>query len=188
MGSLHYRFYAGAIAYLLAARIGLVSVLGHDDEGLSHDHPLFEFQLSNAVLPKPLSDMTATLYGGIVYLAGGCDAPNGNVYNAAIGEFTCDSASDALYAFHYRKNTVEVLATLPRPRYRHAAVAVNDRLWLVGGRTTEDDSIIGQVDVSVALGVPEWNVKAMSYEGIRIGICRGHSGSQAAAQCWHLLT
>jgi hypothetical protein len=164
MGSQLNRLYAGATACLLTARIGLVAVSGHDDGGTPHDHVLFEFQKSDAALPKPLSDMTATLYGGLVYLAGGCDSANGNVYSAAIGEFICGSASDALYAFNYQTNAVEELATLPTPRYRHAAVAVKGRLWLVGGRTAEDDSIIGQVDVSnVVLDLPMRN---------------------AAAQCW----
>jgi hypothetical protein len=97
-----------------------------------------------------MSDMSATLYGGIVYLAGGCDSADGNVYSDAIGEFICNSSSDALYGFNYRTNSVQELAIMPTPRYRHAAVAVNGRLWLVGGRTVDDDSIIGQVDVSTS--------------------------------------
>lgn len=108
----------------------------------------FDFRFSSTKLPKPISDHTATLFEGIVYLAGGCDAANGNVYNPDIGGFTCDSSSDQLYSFDYQTSTVKQLATMPRARYRHAAVAVNGKLWLVGGRRADDDTIIDQVDVS----------------------------------------
>jgi Kelch motif len=114
----------------------------------SHDDLSFEFTLLNSTsLPKPLSDLTATLYGETVYLAGGCDAANGNVYDDTIKTFVCSSASDSLYAFSYRTLAVKELASMPVKRYRHAAVAVNGMLWLVGGRDTEADAIIGQVDV-----------------------------------------
>jgi Kelch motif len=125
-------------------------VLAHESSTPhSHDEYLsFDFaRLNTTSLPKPLSDLTATLYGENVYLAGGCDAENGNVYDDNIKTFVCTSASDALYAFNYRTVAVRELASMPVPRYRHAAVAVNGMLWLVGGRNPEDDSIVGQVDV-----------------------------------------
>lgn len=141
---------------LLAAAVVVVFVVrvqGHDSE-TPHSHSSseaylsFDFAILNGTaLPKPLSDLTATLYGGTVYLAGGCDAEDGNAYSDAIRTFVCSSASASLYGFSYRTLEVQELAAMPVPRYRHAAVAVNGGLWLVGGRDTQADSIIGQVDV-----------------------------------------
>jgi hypothetical protein len=45
---------------------------------------------------------------------------------------------------------VVTLTDMPRPRYRHSAVATSDgKLWLIGGRTIPDDTIIPEVDVSI---------------------------------------
>jgi Kelch motif len=142
---------SGASLALLLQIIGLAVLVCHvNSSSSSHGHGdlSFEFTLLNSTsLPKPLSDLTATLYGETVYLAGGCDAVNGNVYDDTIKTFVCSSASDSLYAFSYRTLKVKELASMPVKRYRHAAVAVNGMLWLVGGRDTEADAIIGQVDV-----------------------------------------
>jgi hypothetical protein len=99
-------------------------------------------------LPKPLSDMTATLRNGIVYLAGGCDATTGNSFNINTGLFECASVSSKLYAFHILNFTFDttVLPPLPRKRYRHGAALSNGKLWLVGGRNATDDLVL-EVDV-----------------------------------------
>jgi len=39
------------------------------------------------------------------------------------------------------------MADMPQPRYRHAAVVAQNKLWLIGGRTIPSDSIIADVDM-----------------------------------------
>jgi len=147
-------------------------------------------------LPTPLSDNTATYIAssfssvvpgdgdGMIYIAGGCDSPNGNTYRDADGleldYFMCESVSDKLYGFQPPGNPdsgtgngdglgdgmggdgpggnpggggggktgkIVTLTNMPRPRYRHAAVEADNKLWLMGGRTVPEDTIIAEVDV-----------------------------------------
>ena len=93
-----------------------------------------------------------------IYISGGCDADS-----ILLGS-ECDSISSKLYGFIPSSDTtmdntgyvttqttgaIETLADMPRPRYKHSAVATSDgRLWLVGGRAIPDDTIIPEVDVS----------------------------------------
>jgi hypothetical protein len=98
-------------------------------------------------LPKPLSDFTAVESGGKVYISGGCDSVNGNTFVTDLGFFVCDSVSDQQYEFEIASLTFSEGIDMPRMRYRHAAVIVNDQLILVGGRDVADN-IIKEVDVS----------------------------------------
>ena len=114
----------------------------------------FSFQiLPNIRLPKPLSDFTATLHPttGLVYIAGGCDAELGNVYNEEFKEFICNSSSNKLYSFEKETGTFTALNDMPVQRYRHGAALVNNHLWLLGGRDTAADALLTTVDVSMLL-------------------------------------
>ena len=87
----------------------------------------------------------------LVYLAGGCDSPNGNRYVEEIGELICESVSDALLAFDLSTESFVDETEIPRmptPRYRHGSVFVHERnqIWLVGGRDV-NDFLVSQVDV-----------------------------------------
>ena len=114
--------------------------------------------LTDAQLPKPVSDHSSTFVPAQegttdgIYIAGGCDSPEGNTYRDAFGLeldfFLCESISDELHVFNADTMTFETKAKLPRPRYRHAAVHAQGKLWLVGGRTIPEDLIIPEVDVS----------------------------------------
>ena len=117
--------------------------------------------VSDAQLPKPVSDHSSTFIPADaaagtkagIYIAGGCDSPNGNTYVDADGLlldfFMCESISDDLHVFDADTMTFATSsAPLPRARYRHAAVHAQGKLWLVGGRTIPDDTIIPEVDVS----------------------------------------
>ena len=93
-----------------------------------------------------------------IYISGGCDA------DSILFGLECESISSKLYGFIPSSDTtmdntgyvttqttgaIETLADMPRPRYKHSAVATSDgRLWLIGGRTIPDDTIIPEVDVS----------------------------------------
>jgi hypothetical protein len=118
--------------------------------------------VSDAQLPKPVSDHSSTFIPADassgtkagIYIAGGCDSPNGNTYVDATGLqldfFLCESISDQLHIFDADTMTFKTSAvSLPRARYRHAAVHAQGKLWLVGGRTIPDDTIISEVDVSI---------------------------------------
>ena len=106
------------------------------------------WQILPTVLPQPLSDHTAVLVGHQVYIAGGCDSPRGNQYQANLGVFVCDSISQSFFKWDLKDRNMEMLPDLPTPRYRHAAVAVsNSTLWVLGGRNVQDE-IVASVDVS----------------------------------------
>lgn len=115
------------------------TVIGLDHEELS------------TVLPKGLSDFTANkdIATGLVYISGGCDAPNGNVF--VDGEFICSNISKSLYSFDAKTETFDMsLPDMPVTRYRHAAVLIDGTLWIHGGRHV-NDTVISNVDVSSCL-------------------------------------
>lgn len=98
-------------------------------------------------LPKALSDLTATLApNDLVYIAGGCDSEKGNEFLANAGSFACFSLSNSFYVFDPKKNKVVQKRDMPRVRYRHGAAAVNNQIWLVGGRDGMD-AHVNAVDV-----------------------------------------
>eukprot|EP00977_Amphora_coffeiformis_P021431 scaffold9322_cov168-Amphora_coffeaeformis.AAC.5 len=113
---------------------------------------VFGWQELSTKLPRGVSDHTATRSGDIVYLAGGCDAEQGNVWDEGAKFFKCFSISKALIGFDIdTKTIIDDLPDMPIPRYRHAAVAANNKIWVVGGRDI-DDNLIDQVDVG------SWNI------------------------------
>lgn len=100
-------------------------------------------------LPSPVSDMTATFApNDLIYIAGGCDSPDGNVYNNATGFFECGSISKTFYSFHPDTYEIVMLPDMPIARYRHSAGATSDnKIWIAGGRNLTD-SLVLQIDVS----------------------------------------
>lgn len=99
-------------------------------------------------LPMPLSDHTATNWKGEIYIAGGCDSPNGNEFDPNNGFFACSSLSEKFFSYDPKRyfDHFTFLPNLPRERYRHSSAASNDQMWLVGGRDV-DDNLIDTVDV-----------------------------------------
>eukprot|EP00934_Nitzschia_sp_Nitz4_P006859 Nitzschia sp. Nitz4//scaffold111_size72815//9047//10387//NITZ4_005779-RA/size72815-snap-gene-0.96-mRNA-1//1//CDS//3329533147//6849//frame0 len=113
------------------------------------DQADWEWGELSVTLPKAISDHTASLgNNGLIYLAGGCDSPNGNVYivDGDNGFFACDSLSDQLYSFDVSSKVFETVSTMPRTRHRHSSAIVGDQVWLMGGRT-ELDELIAEIDV-----------------------------------------
>jgi len=137
------------------------SVLAVASSNTANVHAASSWDLvADAKLPKPVSDHSSTFVPGItgsttsdgIYIAGGCDSPNGNTFidpdGLELNYFLCASISDQLHIFDANTMTFRTsTARLPRARYRHAAVAAKGKLWLLGGRTIPDDSIISEVDV-----------------------------------------
>jgi N-acetylneuraminic acid mutarotase len=70
------------------------------------------------------SDHTTTELGGELYVAGGCDGAQAQ---------SCPSVTTVFEKYNPQTNTWLTLPPLPRPRYRHAAVAIGSRIYLVGG-------------------------------------------------------
>ena len=61
--------------------------------------------------------------------------------------FACGSVSSSLYSFNPETSEFVTLPDMPSERYRHASVAINNQVWLVGGRSLVDD-LLEDVDVS----------------------------------------
>lgn len=111
----------------------------------------FDFETLSTPLPEALSDFTAVLdeENGRAYLAGGCNAPDGNRFAEDVGGFVCESISSKMYIFDLVSwNFTETASPMPVARYRHASVFVNNQVWLVGGRDLED-FLLPSVDVSL---------------------------------------
>ena len=107
---------------------------------------------SLAPLPMPLSDMTATVHGDVIYVMGGCMATQG--WNAEFGLYTCGAyapeganvTSSHTFAYHPKRNAFVRMADMPRQRYRHAAAQVGRYILLIGGKDAIDTT---QRDVDV---------------------------------------
>jgi hypothetical protein len=140
----------------LAATVLFLSPLSSSANDVDHSTPFVAVKL-DTVLPKPLSDLTATRVDDVVYIVGGCDAEDGNRFEAEIGEFLCGSISNKLYRFDPSTEQFTELSSMPTPRYRHASVGLSTAItggaiMVLGGRDLSDN-LISDVDVSVLYGL-----------------------------------
>lgn len=97
-------------------------------------------------MPYAASDFTATPLGGKIYIVGGC---NGNQTWEGAFDFPgyyCSSVTAETLVYDPSTDTFEALAAAPRPRYRHAAVALGTEIIVLGGKTLFDDTL-AEVDV-----------------------------------------
>mmetsp|Transcript_25605 Transcript_25605/g.34068 ORF Transcript_25605/g.34068 Transcript_25605/m.34068 type:complete len:425 (-) Transcript_25605:195-1469(-) len=137
------KFFLNALS-LISLSIFPTNVISHG----SHDE--LKWDHGNITMPYPLSDMTATTFEEkFIVIVGGCNNEDGNVYvsDPDYGEFfACFSITDEVLKFSPSDGTFSKLKSAPRKRYRHAAVAIGNNLWVVGGRD-EMDNIIGEIDV-----------------------------------------
>ena len=69
----------------------------------------------------------------MIYIAGGCNSPKGNTTYADIDGLELDF--------------VLTMADMLQPWYIHTAVVAQNKLWLIGGQTIPENSIIAKVDV-----------------------------------------
>lgn len=131
----------------LVSLLFLPGVTCHYD-GTDHTHnETLSWIILDTRLPTGLSDMTATLGDkGLVYIAGGCNSTDGNVYLAEMGLFACLSITDTFYSFDVQTHELTTLAPLLQARYRHGAAYLQNQIWLIGGRGLEDN-LIPEVDV-----------------------------------------
>jgi hypothetical protein len=131
-----------SVALLLCLTIALSNAASSVDTilGLKYDS-------STTSLVKGLSDHTANFdpETNLIFIAGGCDAADGNVYKDFA--LQCLDCSDEFYSFDPSNQELKRLPNMPVERYRHAAVLVNKHLWVLGGRD-KGDAVPETVDVS----------------------------------------
>ena len=90
------------------------------------------------------SDHTTTELGEHLYVAGGCSADQASF---------CAALTNVFEKYDPVANTWTSLPPLPRQRYRHAAVAVGTKLYLIGGADLAPptgayyDNLVTEVDV-----------------------------------------
>lgn len=120
-----------------------------------------QFEWNTLKMPFPLSDMMANYYDGgsddgsgnkkkeIIIITGGCNAPNGNErVNFGDGDlFACMSTSNKTLIFDPYENTFVIMDDMPHERQRHAATIIDDNLYLLGGRDSNDE-LVTAIDVS----------------------------------------
>eukprot|EP00560_Eucampia_antarctica_P009719 CAMPEP_0197829398 /NCGR_PEP_ID=MMETSP1437-20131217/5838_1 /TAXON_ID=49252 ORGANISM="Eucampia antarctica, Strain CCMP1452" /NCGR_SAMPLE_ID=MMETSP1437 /ASSEMBLY_ACC=CAM_ASM_001096 /LENGTH=442 /DNA_ID=CAMNT_0043431035 /DNA_START=298 /DNA_END=1626 /DNA_ORIENTATION=+ len=82
---------------------------------------------------------------GFIIITGGCDHVDGNV-GADDGNFYCGSITDKALKFDPFGNSFSELEAAPHKRYRHSAVAIGKKLYLIGGRDLQDN-FVEEIDV-----------------------------------------
>jgi hypothetical protein len=74
-----------------------------------------------------------------VFLLSSIDAADGNVWSEDDKSFMCGSITAAFFSFDPVENEFTTLASLPQARYRHSSVIVDNKIWMIGGRTLFDE-------------------------------------------------
>ena len=138
----------GFLPFIVSLLISSSLVNGHSSS-VVHEHSwALERTELDVTIPKAISDHTAVLGSdNLIYIGGGCDSPDGNIFEANYSYFYCPSVSASFFAFDPATQQFETLPDMPRTRYRHAAVAIENHIFFVGGRDVEDN-LIAEVDVS----------------------------------------
>jgi len=95
-------------------------------------------------MPSKRSDLTATTLGDAIYLVGGCDSDQ--EWNKDANMYLCTGITKKVLKYLPQTDTYESLQDAPKARYRHAAAAVGNKVYVLGGCGI-DDSIISEVDV-----------------------------------------
>mmetsp|Transcript_16969 Transcript_16969/g.38186 ORF Transcript_16969/g.38186 Transcript_16969/m.38186 type:complete len:406 (-) Transcript_16969:74-1291(-) len=152
-----FRYFA-SIIFLLAPKI----ITGHVDGEW----------LETKDLPFGRSDMTATtvsLYDtteghGMIYIAGGCISGNEyQVFDDWEG-YDCVEITDQFLSFEPNDEEDDydgkyvILEPMPVARFRHAAVDVDGKLWIIGGRD-RDGAVVKQIDI--------YDIKAKTWETLK---------------------
>jgi len=110
-----------------------------------------DFSWNDVSLPFPLSDTTSNYMegengdeDGFVIIVGGCDSEKGNE-RLEPTLFACLSTSNATLKFDPFKNTFTKLTPMPHARQRHTAAVINNKLYVIGGRDS-NDALVPQID------------------------------------------
>lgn len=135
---------------VLAPDLYLPAVQAHEGD----DHEV-AFNKIAMELPVALSDMTATYIPNFkgeegmeaIILVGGCadgnydDTTLDAVTGKNVTNYYCMTISAETYVFYPSTLKVVKLQNMPSARYRHSAAFVNDKLYIIGGRTLVDEVV-----------------------------------------------
>jgi len=117
-----------SFATVCAATFEVVSGVSYADANILYD---IEWK-SKADMPLAVSDATASVVNGAVYVIGGCDSAYGNTNRN--GTFECTDLAKHVLIYSPQNNTWRSGSDMPYERYRHAAVVVGEDIYVVGGR------------------------------------------------------
>jgi hypothetical protein len=102
-----------------------------------------EWKETGIQLEEPVSDMTATTVGDSIIIAGGC--VSGNQF--LDGGYYCAEVTADTFVFNPVNKVFSSAGSLIGPRYRHAAVELDGKVYLVGGKDVLEN-YVPQVEVS----------------------------------------
>lgn len=125
---------------------------GHRNSFVVGDRKFDHVWHTKQSMPGKRSDMTATTVDDAIYLVGGCALDQMWVTDPPYSEYRCgggaaNAISGSTMRYFPKTNTFDTtLPDAPRPRYRHAAAAVNKKIYLFGG-TGASGNIVNEVDV-----------------------------------------
>jgi hypothetical protein len=105
-----------------------------------------EWKETGIQLPESVSDMTATNVGDAIVIAGGCVSGNGFIDGDYPGYYCTEVTTDT-FLFDPVKKTFSSSGSLSGPRYRHAAVELDGKVYLVGGKDV-NENYVTSVEVS----------------------------------------
>jgi len=125
-------------------------------QSTSTDDNVFTGFLSSVDMPYAASDMVATTFeaslfstgdGPRIYITGGCNSDQTCSTTDSYTSCACTNFTNSMIYFTPETLTYHSgVANMLRPRYRHMAAAIGDYLYVAGGRTVPEDTIITQID------------------------------------------
>jgi hypothetical protein len=99
---------------------------------------------TEAKMLVPRSDGSATPTESEIIIAGGCI---GKQVKFDWG-YGCDTITDSSSAFNPSTGTFTALPSMPRKRYRHTAVNVNNKIYVMGGTNLDyPEPVLASIDV-----------------------------------------
>lgn len=96
-------------------------------------------------LLKAVSDTTATAIGDSIIIAGGCISSNQFIDGEYPGYY-CTEVTEDTSLFDPVKKVFSSSGQLSGPRYRHAAVELDGKVYVVGGKDA-NEAYVGTVEV-----------------------------------------
>lgn len=113
--------------------VAAVAAVSADRVSYVAENVLYDIAWKNkSDMPIAMSDATASVVNGTVYIIGGCDSVYGNSNKSGI--FECSDLAKHVLIYHPHNDTWMFGRDMPYERYRHAAVVVGDDIYVVGGR------------------------------------------------------
>lgn len=96
-----------------------------------------EWKETGIQLPESVSDMTATTVNDAIVIAGGCVSGN-QFFDGDYPGYYCTEVTADTFLFDPEKKVFSSSGSLSGPRYRHAAVELDGKVYLVGGKDVNE--------------------------------------------------